>query len=104
MPQGPPGGPWPGGATGGSAGQATLGPTAVAGTVLDVNGDTLTIRTFSGETVSIHVSSTTHVRKSQAGSIEDLAAGASIIVIGQPDGLGGFTAVRVIEGAAAPAR
>ncbi len=83
----------------GPTGGAAFAPTAMAGTVTGIDGDTVTIRTFRGETVAVHVSSVTQVRVSQIGSLSDLSPGSSIVVIGQPDGAGGFAAVRVIEGA-----
>ena len=86
----------------GASGGTALGSTAVAGTVTAVDGDTVTIQTLRGETVTIRISSATQIRVSQAGSLGDLTAGSSIVVIGQPDGAGGLTAVRVIEGAMSP--
>ncbi len=96
MPQGD-----PGGIGFGAAGGAGLGSTAVAGTVTGIDGDALTIQTLRGETITVHVSSATQVRVSQTADLGDLSTGATVVVLGQPDGAGGFNAIRVIEGAMA---
>jgi Domain of unknown function (DUF5666) len=88
---------------GGAVGGTAFAPTAVAGTVTAVDGDTMTIRTLRGETVTVLVSSATQVRTTKPASMSDLSAGAPILVFGQSNGSGGFTAVRVIEGATTPA-
>jgi len=92
-----------GGSGTGAVGGTAFAPASIAGTVTAVEGDTLTVRTLRGQIVTVRLSSATQVRTTKQASVSDLSAGAPILVLGQPDASGGFTAVRVIEGAATAA-
>lgn len=78
---------------GGLPGGTASGPTT--GTVKLVDGDTVYIQTADGRTVTVKTTSDTSVRVSQAGSLKDLNAGATVSVEGSTGSDGTVTATTV---------
>jgi hypothetical protein len=78
----------PGGGQGGGAHQGGAGgpQNLTIGTITKVDGNTVTIKTTSGNTVKATVGSDTNVNISTSGSVKDLATGDEIVVNGQRDG------------------
>jgi hypothetical protein len=66
-----------GGAGAGLAGGADL---SLNGTVQSVNGNTLTLQTASGATVTVDLSGTTSYHKQAAASSSDVTAGSHVVV------------------------
>lgn len=87
-----------GGASG--AGGASLPTTGV---VESVAGDTITVRTAAGGTVSVKLQGDTQVRQLAAAAPTDIQPGTTVVVQGQPD-VDGKLAARSIQigGASAP--
>src|SRR5215208_7208966 len=79
-----------GGAAGGAAAQATTG------VVEEISGDTVTIRTQAGGTVSVKVQQDTQVRQLANAAASDIKPGQSVIVQGQPD-VDGKVAARSVQ-------
>ena len=87
------GGGFPGGGTGGFPGGGTgAGATGtrrgggVTGTVDKVDGNTITLTTAQGTTVTVAVTTDTPVLKSAAGTVSDIQAGTHLLVLGQQSG------------------
>jgi hypothetical protein len=78
---------------GGLPGGTASGPTT--GTVKLVDGDTIYIQTTDGRTVTVKTTGDTSVRVSQAGSLKDLNAGATVSVEGSTGSDGTVTATAV---------
>ena len=78
------GGNHAGGQQGG--GQGRFGGQGQAGTVQNVNGNTITIQTSYGEMATIQVGDTTAIRKQVAGQLADIRPGARIVAFGARSG------------------
>jgi hypothetical protein len=94
-------------ASGGSAGLGgAFGPNTtvpsgdlvVAGTVTDVQGDTFTVRTLRGDTITVVTDSSTIVRGAGGGTIAALGPGERVLVVGVPQADGSIVATQVLEG------
>ena len=79
----PNGGSFP---SGGPGGAFANGGNITFGTIESVNGNTITVRTQSGDTVNVKVGNDTQIRVSKDGSISDLANGDTIVVGGSKNG------------------
>jgi endonuclease YncB( thermonuclease family) len=90
---------------GGGAAGATGGASApTTGVVEEISGDTVTVRTQNGGTVSVKLQGDTQVRQLAPATPSDIRPGLSVIVTGQPDVDGKLAARSVqITGAAPPA-
>jgi len=76
----------------------------LAGTVTQLEGDTLTIETAPGETQQVTLAADLLIQKSVAGTREDLVAGTQVRIIGQPDDQGTMQTQLIVitpEGASA---
>jgi hypothetical protein len=83
---------------GGGAGGASLPTTGVVESVI---GDTVTVRTAAGGTVSVKLQADTQVRQLAAAVPTDIQPGATVVVQGQPD-IDGRLAARSIQIGGAP--
>lgn len=72
---------------------------ATAGTIVSVDGDTMTVRTAAGSTVKVTLSSSTAIRITNSGAPSDLKAGARVLVLG-PNTNGTVAARSVTSGSA----
>ena len=72
---------------------------ATAGTIVSVDGDTMTVRTAAGSTVKVTLSSSTAIRLTNTGAPSDLKAGARVLVLG-PNNNGTVVARSVTSGSA----
>ncbi len=72
---------------------------ATAGTIVSVDGDTMTVRTAAGSTVKVTLSSSTAIRLTNTGAPSDLKAGARVLVLG-PNNNGTVAARSVTSGSA----
>jgi hypothetical protein len=70
----------------------------VAGTVTGVQGDSFTVRTLRGDTVTIVTSSSTVVRGMDGGTLSALHPGDRVLVAGVPQADGSIAATHVLEG------
>ncbi len=77
-----------------SGGQNT---SATTGTVKLVDGTTVYLQTADGNTVIVKTNANTSVRLSQAGSVKDLKAGATVSVDGQTGSDGTVTATAITK-------
>jgi hypothetical protein len=68
-----------------------------AGTIVSVDGNTMTVRSANGATVKVTISGSTSIRLSQTGSTSDLKAGAPVVVVG-PNSDGTVSARSVTSG------
>ena len=66
----------------------------VAGTLSNINGNTLTLTSQQG-TVTVNVSSTTTIQKTVNGTVSDLQVGQSLSVTGSQDAGGNLTAASI---------
>jgi hypothetical protein len=82
------------GGFGGGQSQASAGTT---GTVKLVDGDTVYIVTADGNTVVVKTNGSTSVQTSQAGSLKDLTAGATVTIQGQTGTDGSVTATKITK-------
>jgi hypothetical protein len=80
-------------------GQAQSGQSGggTTGTVKLVDGDTVYIVTADGSTVIVKTNGSTSVQTSQAGSLKDLTAGATVTVQGQAGTDGSVTATKITK-------
>src|SRR5262249_28517222 len=78
----PEGGPFGGGQGGPFAG----GGGFAAGTITQVDGSTLTVKTMAGDTVKVTTSGNTNIVLTKDIKLSDLAKGDTVRVIGQSDG------------------
>jgi len=101
---GPVMGPGMGDGVGSGSGTATaVGSGAVvAGAVTSVDGSSFAIRTFRGDTISVHTSDATVVRLASAGALSALKPGQIVFVSGTRDADGTIEASRVLGGLTAP--
>ena len=76
-----------------NASQSASRPTT--GTVKLVDGGTVYIQTADGRTVTVKTTSGTSVRNSQAGSLKDLSAGATVSIDGSTGSDGTVTATTI---------
>lgn len=76
---GPGGSELQGGPIGGPGGDITFG------TVVSVDGTTVTVKTQDGATVKVETSSDTDITVSSEGTVDDLAKGDSVVVNGAAD-------------------
>ncbi|GAB3607860.1 hypothetical protein GCM10027413_32690 [Conyzicola nivalis] len=83
--------------TGGFAGGAGGGFTS--GTVIAVDGDTVTIETSDGSTVTVTTTDDTTVTTTEDSSVSALAEGDSLTVVGEADDDGSVAATSISEGA-----
>jgi len=74
------------------------GDAVVAGTVVDVQGDTFTVRTLRGDTVTVVTGSSTIVRGAGGDTIATLGPGSRVLVVGVPQADGSIVATQVLEG------
>ncbi|MFA1546720.1 hypothetical protein [Actinomadura chokoriensis] len=88
------GGPMGGGAAGGGA----AGGDATTGTIVKIVGNTIYLRTASGQTVKVKTSGTTKVRITENGALKDLGSGATVTVRGSKGEDGTVTATTVNKG------
>jgi hypothetical protein len=97
-----------GGAEGGGAPEARTpgrdnGPPGggmTAGTITKIVGNTLYLRTSSGQTVKVRTGGTTKVRITKDGELRDLDTGATVTVRGTKGEDGAITAATVDQGTA----
>ncbi|QKW33225.1 hypothetical protein HUT06_03550 [Actinomadura sp. NAK00032] len=82
----------------GSGGFAGGGGDTTTGTVVKVTGDTLYLRTTSGQTVKVATSGTTSIRITEKGDLKDLASGTNVTVRGTKTADGTVTATTVNQG------
>lgn len=80
------GGNHAGGQQGQGGGQGRFGGQGQAGTVQNVNGNTITIQTSNGEMATIQIGDSTAIRKQVAGQIADIRAGDRIVAFGARSG------------------
>ncbi|WP_460444689.1 hypothetical protein [Angustibacter aerolatus] len=85
-----------GAAAAGSSAGATALP-AVIGTVVEVDGRTLTVRNLGGRTVKVIVPDGVDVTTTSAGPLSKLAEGSSVVVTGTTAADGAVTASGVTE-------
>lgn len=90
-----PNAPGANGANGNGAGFP--GGNGTIGTITSVDGDTITIQTANGDTVSVKVGSDTTIQVTQAGSVNDLNNGDSVVVAGAENN-GSINADSITEG------
>jgi uncharacterized protein DUF5666 len=74
------------------------GDGVVAGTVTDVRGDSFTIRTFRGDTVTVVTSGSTVVRGVSGAVLGAVQPGERVLVAGVPQADGSIAATQVLEG------
>ncbi|HXD60506.1 MAG TPA: hypothetical protein VN619_01125 [Lacisediminihabitans sp.] len=88
-----------GGQGGGQAGAGQFGG-FTSGTIVSIDGDTLTIRSQDGSTKTVSADSSTTVTKTTKSSVDALKKGQKITVIGTSDGDDSVKATAISEGAA----
>lgn len=75
---------------GGQGGQRMQG---TAGTITEIKGDTMTLKTFQGEVATVKTTSETAFRRDrEAAKLADFKTGETIFVGGEPDGKDKWTA------------
>lgn len=84
--------------TGGPGGAGGAGSGFTAGTIVSVDGSTITLKTTDGSTVKVTTKSDTSVTTTSTSKVTDLAAGDTISVVGTTGSDGSVTATRVTEG------
>jgi hypothetical protein len=68
-----------------------------AGTITDISGDIITLKSFSGQTAKVKTTDKTEYRKEQQpAKLSDFKAGDAILVRGEPTGEGEYTAEAII--------
>jgi hypothetical protein len=73
----------------------------VTGTIQKVEGNTLTVTSTQGETVTVQIADNTPIQKTVAGTRSDLTPGANILVVGDRSGNNvAATAIQLTDGAA----
>ena len=94
------GGGFGGGSAGGEGGAGgRVGGAFTAGTIVSVDGNTITLKLTDGNTVKVTTGSDTTVTKTEKSTVSALAAGETIRVAGAKDADGNVTATTVTEGA-----
>jgi len=75
----------------------------LGGTVTKVQGSSLVLHTFRGQTVTVHTSSSTFVRLAGGAGLADLSPGSVVFVTGTPSSDGSsIAATRVLGGFTQP--
>jgi hypothetical protein len=69
-----------------------------SGTVVSINGDTITLETSDGEEITVTTSDDTTVTTTEESDVASLAAGDSLTVTGESDDAGDVTATSISEG------
>jgi len=72
------------------------------GTITGVKGNTLILKTASGQTLTVQVGDSTAIRVVKSGSVGDLTTGSTILVIGTRSNDGTLQARAINEGGAVP--
>ena len=85
---------------GGASGAPVVGATGALGTVASIEGNTLTLTTPDGATVTVHASDTTLVERNVSGTVADLAIGEQVTVAGPKNEDGSITARSITQRAA----
>jgi hypothetical protein len=85
----------PRGGTGQASGTGAPSGAGTTGTVKLVDGTTIYLTTAAGEVVTVKTTGTTKVSTTQAGSLKNLKAGATVTVQGQTGADGTVTATTV---------
>jgi len=67
-----------GGGNGGGTGGGGFGGRGLQGTVQSISGDTMTLKTANGSTITVTLSSTTTYAKQVAGQSSDITQGATV--------------------------
>lgn len=70
----------------------TTNTRGVAGTVGQMNGNTLTVTDVQGSDYTMTITSTTQIEQTSTASAADLKTGQAVTVSGSPDGQGGINA------------
>ena len=70
----------------------------VSGEILEIDGETITVKTPEGDSKIIIYSNSTNVNKTSEGSLSDLEVGEEIMVIGNEDTNGTVTAQTISVG------
>jgi hypothetical protein len=73
---------------------------ATFGTIKSIDGNTITLETANGDTVTVHVGSDTAIQVTKNGSLSDLETGDSVVVAGAQND-GSIDANSITEGSAA---
>jgi len=104
-----PGGPFrPGGQLPGGGGPGSNLPMLPAngsvafGTVTAVKGTTVTVKTVSGQTLTVRVGDSTSIRVVKSGTVGDLTTGSTIFVVGTRSSDGTLQARAISEGSGFP--
>ena len=71
-----------------------------SGTVVSIDGDTITLETSDGEEITVTTSDDTTVTTTEESDVASLATGDSLTVTGEADDAGDVTATSISEGAA----
>jgi hypothetical protein len=67
------------------------------GTIMSIDGDTITLEIPNGDTVAVNVDSGTTIQVTEDGSLSDLGTGDTVVVAGSQDG-GSIDASSITEG------
>jgi Domain of unknown function (DUF5666) len=70
----------------------TTNTRSLAGTVGQMNGNTLTVTDIQGSNYTVTITSTTQIEQTSTASAADLKTGQAVTVSGSPDGQGGINA------------
>jgi endonuclease YncB( thermonuclease family) len=89
----------PDGATGEMPDGATGGGGFTSGTVSAIDGDTITLELTDGSTVTITATDDTTVTTTEDSTVDALAEGDSLTVVGEADDDGNVAATSISEGA-----
>jgi hypothetical protein len=84
--------PFGGRGQGGAAGDVAVAAGMTFGQIESVDGNTLTLTTQAGGTVTVQVTTTTLIEKNASVQVSDLAAGDTVIVSGSDNEDGSVTA------------
>ncbi|MET4781101.1 DUF5666 domain-containing protein [Glaciihabitans sp. UYNi722] len=87
-----------GGAAGGGTAQAARA-NFTSGTIESIEGDSITLKLTDGSTLKVTTGSDTAVSKTEKSTVDDLAKGDRVAVVGKADANGDVAATSVSEGA-----
>ncbi len=79
----------------GSTGAGSTGARAIAGTVGQLNGNTLVVSSTTGDDFTVTLNTTTQILQSQTAAASDLKAGMGITVVGTADSQGTVAAQQI---------
>jgi len=79
----------------GAASGAFANIAVVSGAIQKINGNTLTVKTETGETATIAVAPDTRIRKVTTATLPDITYGAQVTIVGQPGADGTVAALSV---------